>query len=319
MTLFAILLGMVSLGGIGYAFIAPLMTGEAKSESRLKSVAHGQTAAAIKQEKDAARRKQISTALNPTGNNDKAKETLETRIGQAGIIMSRSQYYLFCALAGLGTGFLVLISSGNLFMGLLAVLIGGAGMPHWYLALRRKKRLDKFSLDFPGAIDVIVRGIKAGLPLGDCIRIVGNEAPEPLAAEFRGMIEAQQMGMTIGEAVERLAQRVPTPEANFFAIVIMIQQKTGGNLSEALGNLSRVLRDRKKMKHKIKAMASEATASAGIIAALPFIVSILVYLTSPAYIMLLFTTSTGNVTLLVAGFWMACGVFVIRKMINFDF
>ena len=164
-----------------------------------------------------------------------------------------------------------------------------------------------------------MRGIKAGLPLGDCIRIVGNEAPEPLAAEFRGMIEAQQMGMTIGEAVERLAQRVPTPEANFFAIVIVIQQKTGGNLSEALGNLSRVLRDRKKMKHKIKAMASEATASAGIIAALPFIVSILVYLTSPAYIMLLFTTSTGNVTLLVAGFWMACGVFVIRKMINFDF
>ena len=319
MTLFAILLGMVSLGGIGYAFIAPLMTGEAKSESRLKSVAQGQTPAAIKQEKDAARRKQISTALNPAGNRGKAKETLEARIGQAGMTMSRSQYYLFCALAGLGTGFLVLIISGNVLMGLLAVLIGGAGVPHWYLAFRRKKRLSKFSLDFPAAIDVIVRGIKAGLPLGDCFRIVGSEAPEPLATEFRGMIEAQQMGMTIGEAVERLAQRVPTPEANFFAIVIMIQQKTGGNLSEALGNLSRVLRDRKKMKHKIKAMASEATASAAIIAALPFIVSILVYLTSPAYIMLLFTTSTGNVTLLASGFWMACGVFVIRKMINFDF
>lgn len=319
MTLFAILLGMVSLGGIGYAVIVPMMTGEAKSESRLKSVAQGQTPAAIKQEKDAARRKQISTALNPTSNRGKAKETLEARIGQAGMTMSRSQYYLFCALAGLGTGLLVLMISGNLLMGLLAVLIGGAGVPHWYLAFRRNKRLNKFSSDFPSAIDVIVRGIKAGLPLGDCIRIVGSEAPEPLAAEFRGMIEAQQMGMTVGEAVERLAQRVPTPEANFFAIVIMIQQKTGGNLSEALGNLSRVLRDRKKMKHKIKAMASEATASAAIIAALPFIVSILVYLTSPAYIMLLFTTSTGNVTLLASGFWMACGVFVIRKMINFDF
>lgn len=319
MTLFAILLGLVSLGGAGYALIVPLMSGEAKAESRLKSIADGQTPGAVKQEKDALRRKQITTALDPERSKRKSKETLEARIGQAGLAMTRSQYYLFCTIAGLVCGFLVLTMSASFIMGSLSALIGSAGVPHWYLAYKRKKRLSKFSGDFPGAIDVIVRGIKAGLPLGDCIRIVGNEAPEPLAGEFRGMIESQQMGMTVGEAVERLAQRVPTPEANFFAIVIMIQQKTGGNLSEALGNLSRVLRERKKMKHKIKAMASEATASASIIGALPFIVGVLVYLTSPAYIMLLFSTPTGNVTLLIAGFWMCCGIYVMRKMINFDF
>jgi tight adherence protein B len=323
MTFFVILFAIVSIGGVGYALIMPMMSGEAKVESRLKTIAEGktqaQTQATGKEEKDAVRRKQISAALDTTRNKKKDKQTLEARIGQAGIAMTRSQYFIFCGLAGLGTGFLVLTASGNPLMGLLGALIGSAGVPHWYLGFRKKKRLDKFSADFPGAIDVIVRGIKAGLPLGDCIKIVGSEAPEPLAAEFRGITESQQIGMTVGEAVERLAVRVPTPEANFFAIVIMIQQKTGGNLSEALGNLSRVLRDRKKMRHKIKAMASEATASAAIIAALPFIVSILVYLTSPDYIMLLFTTSTGNVTLLASGFWMACGIFVIRKMINFDF
>ena len=127
------------------------------------------------------------------------------------------------------------------------------------------------------------------------------------------------MGMTMSEAVERMAQRIPTSEANFFAIVITIQQKTGGNLSEALSNLSRVLRDRKKMRGKIKAMATEATASAAIIGSLPVIVSVLIYGTSPAYITLLWTTSPGKVVLLCAAFWMSCGIAVMRKMINFDF
>ncbi|MFZ9502270.1 MAG: type II secretion system F family protein, partial [Beijerinckiaceae bacterium] len=143
--------------------------------------------------------------------------------------------------------------------------------------------------------------------------------PEPLATEFRGLVESQQMGMTMSEAVERMAQRIPTPEANFFAIVITVQQKTGGNLSEALGNLSRVLRERKKMRGKIRAMATEATASAAIIGSLPFIVTILIYVTSPDYIKLMWTTPTGKVVLVAAGMWMSCGIAVMRKMINFDF
>ena len=319
MTFLAILLGLLSIGGVAFALLSPMMGDEGKVEARLKSISEKQTSGAAKQEKDAARRKQIASALDTGKGKRKSKQSLEARIGQAGLTMTRSQYFLFSAIAGLLAAVMTLIMSGSFFIGVMGGIIGCVGIPSWYLSFNRNKRLNKFSADFAGAIDVIVRGIKAGLPLGDCIRIVGSEAPEPLAGEFRGMVEVQQMGMTVTEAVERLAERIPTPEANFFAIVITIQQKTGGNLSEALGNLSRVLRDRKKMKQKIKAMSTEATASAGIIASLPFIVGTLVYITSPAYISLLWSTSTGNVVMLCAAFWMACGVFVMRKMINFDF
>ena len=134
-----------------------------------------------------------------------------------------------------------------------------------------------------------MRGIKAGLPLLDCLKMIANEAPEPVRGEFRAIVETQTVGLPLGDACAKLFERMPLPEANFFGIVISIQQKAGGNLSEALGNLSRVLRDRKKMKAKIKAMSMEAKASAMIIAALPITVMLLVYITSPTYIELLWT------------------------------
>jgi|LauGreDrversion4_2_1035121.scaffolds.fasta_scaffold130144_1 tight adherence protein B len=316
-----ILLGVASVGGIAYALVLPYFSGELKAESRQQAVvgkAAQEGRPASKKDRDAARRKQIESALDITSS-AKRKMSLATRIGQAGLNLSESQYFMFCAGCGLVIGLLTLFISASLFMGLLGALIGAVGVPTWMLAYLRKKRLEKFGADFAGAIDVIVRGIKAGLPVSECIKIVGNEAPEPLATEFRGLVESQQMGMTMSEAVERMAQRIPTPEANFFAIVITVQQKTGGNLSEALGNLSRVLRERKKMRGKIRAMATEATASAAIIGSLPFIVTILIYVTSPDYIKLMWTTPTGKVVLVAAGMWMSCGIAVMRKMINFDF
>ena len=183
----------------------------------------------------------------------------------------------------------------------------------------KKRRENKFLNGFPDAVDVIVRGVKAGLPLLDCIKMIALEAPEPLKSEFRAILETQAIGMPLGEACGKLYERTPLPEANFFGIVVAIQQKAGGNLSEALGNLSRVLRDRKKMKAKIQAMSQEAKASAGIIGALPIAVMTLVYLTSPQYISLLFTTSIGNMMLAASAVWMATGVMVMKKMINFDF
>ncbi len=149
--------------------------------------------------------------------------------------------------------------------------------------------------------------------------MIALEAPDPLKSEFRVILETQAIGMPLGEACGKLYERTPLPEANFFGIVVAIQQKAGGNLSEALGNLSRVLRDRKKMKAKIQAMSQEAKASAGIIGALPIAVMTLVYLTSPQYISLLFTTSIGNMMLAASAIWMAMGVMVMKKMINFDF
>ena len=185
-----------------------------------------------------------------------------------------------------------------------------------YLKKRREK---SFLKALPDAVDVIVRGIKAGLPLFESIKVVAADAPEPLRGEFLAIIETQAIGMPLGEACARLYDRMPVPEANFFGIVIAIQQKSGGNLSEALGNLSKVLRDRKKMAEKIQAMSMEAKASAGIIGSLPPIVMLLVYLSTPHYISLLWTHPTGQLMLVGCAIWMTIGILVMKKMINFDF
>ncbi len=166
---------------------------------------------------------------------------------------------------------------------------------------------------------MIVRGVKAGLPVGDCIRIVAAETQEPVKSEFRAIAESTAMGIPLGDAASKLFERIPVPEANFFGIVVAIQQKAGGSLSEALGNLSRVLRDRRKMKAKIKAMSMEAKASAAIIGSLPIAVMFLVYLTSPNYIELLWTHPMGHMMLVASATWMTIGILVMRKMINFDF
>jgi len=179
--------------------------------------------------------------------------------------------------------------------------------------------LRRFLHIFPDAIDVIVRGVKAGLPLGDCLKIIAEESQEPVKSEFASIVDTQAIGLPLGEACIKLHESIPLPEANFFGIVVSIQQKSGGNLSEALGNLSRVLRDRKRMQEKIKAMSMEAKASAAIIGALPPAVMGLVYLTSPAYIELLWTHPVGRMMLMGCALWMLMGVLVMKKMINFDF
>jgi Flp pilus assembly protein TadB len=195
----------------------------------------------------------------------------------------------------------------------------GFGLPRWLLGFLKKRREKRFLKALPDAVDVIVRGIKAGLPLFESIKVVAAEAPEPLRGEFLAIIETQAIGMPLGDACARLFERMPVPEANFFGIVISIQQKSGGNLSEALGNLSKVLRDRKKMSEKIQAMSMEAKASAGIIGSLPPIVMLLVYLTTPDYISLLWTHPTGQLMLVGCVIWMSIGIFVMKRMINFDF
>ena len=196
---------------------------------------------------------------------------------------------------------------------------GAFGLPRWLLSYLKKRRETKFLDAFPDAVDVIVRGIKAGLPLLDSIKVITTDSPEPVRSEFRAIVETQAIGMPLGEACAKLYDSMPLPEANFFGIVISIQQRAGGNLSEALGNLSKVLRDRKKMKAKIQAMSMEAKASAGIIGALPIAVMMLVYITSPQYISLLWTEPLGRLMLAASALWMFMGTMVMKKMINFDF
>ncbi|MGO4386999.1 type II secretion system F family protein [Microvirga sp. 2YAF29] len=249
-----------------------------------------------------------------------SKLTLNARIRQAGLSWSPKTYYIICIAVGILTfGISFTVFGLGLFTSVGFGISGGMLIPNFYVNGKRANRFKRFSNEFPNAVDVIVRGVKAGLPLVDCLRIISLEAQEPVKAEFRLLLEDQTLGVPMDQAVQKLPERIPLPEASFFAIVIAMQTKTGGSLAEALSNLSKVLRERKKMKAKIKAVSSEAKASAGIIGSLPIIVATLIYFTSPDYISLLFSTSTGHMTLAASGLWMGIGVLVMRKMINFDF
>jgi len=246
------------------------------------------------------------------------KPSLSVRLRQAELGWSKRTYYLVCAVVGLAAMLLIGATGFGAIPAVGFGLSSGLLLPHLYVSFRRNRRFKRFAKEFPNAVDVIVRGIKAGLPLVDCLKIIATDAQEPVKGEFRTLVQDQTLGLPLADAVQRLPKRMPLPEARFFAIVIAIQSQTGGSLSEALGNLSKVLRERKKMQAKIKAMSAEAKSSAGIIGALPLIVCSLVYLTSPSYMGLLFVTFTGNVVLVASALWMLIGVLVMRKMINFE-
>jgi tight adherence protein B len=319
-TLIVAALVMFAVGGLFYVFVYPYLSGDIKAEKRQAALQSASPRRVMDRSSDPTqRRKQITESLKELESKGKSKKlTLDARIAQAGKSWSRNQFYIGSAIAGLLLGGIFYVITDDLFLGLGMTLAGSVGLPRWVLSFLRKRRLKKFLNAFPDAVDVIVRGVKAGLPLGDCLRVIAHEAAEPVRTEFRLAIEAAAIGLSLGESVDRIPERVPVPEASFFAIVINIQQKAGGNLAEALTNLSRVLRDRKKLKGKVQAVSSEAKASAAIIGSLPFIVGILVWLISPRYIELLWLTSGGRVVIGVCLTWMLIGCLVMRKMINFE-
>jgi tight adherence protein B len=312
----------LAIGGVGWVFIYPLLSGERRIERRRESVARAAPARTVRTAGTGkSRRDQVEETLKEMDRRHKANKRppLAVRLSQAGLSWSKRRFFLTSALLGLTAFFGFLATGLGLAPALGVGFSAGFGLPFWILSFLKKRREGKFLAAFPDAVDVIVRGIKSGLPLMDCLNVIVSDTQEPVKSEFRAIVESQAVGMPLGDACLKLYERMPLAEANFFGIVIYIQQKSGGNLSEALGNLSRVLRDRKKMKAKIQAMSMEAKASGGIIAALPFIVMLLVYLSSPAYISLLWTTNIGNLMLAGSAIWMSMGVFVMRKMINFDF
>lgn len=309
-------------GGVAYVFLYPVLSGERRAEKRQAALvgAGAKRTDRVAAVSTANRRDQIAQSLKEieARQTARAKLTLEQRLARAGLDMSRSRFYIFSAVFGVSLAFALLVATGSPVIGALAGFAAGLGVPRWVLSRMATKRIDRFVQELPTAIDIIVRGIRSGLPLGDCMREIAFTAREPLRGEFRQVMEAQTMGVPLSEAIQKVAERVPVAEANFFAIVIAIQSKAGGNLSEALGNLSRVLRERKKMKGKVQAMSMEAKASAAIIASLPFVVALLTYITSPDYVSLLWTTLLGKIVLGVCAFWMTCGVLIMRKMINFE-
>jgi tight adherence protein B len=315
------LLASVAIGGLAYVFLYPILSGERKAAQRLQNVASTEPTSRAARGPQKSRRDAVESTLRDFEERQKKSKTvpLSVRIQRAGLSWSKRQFALISAIIGLGMFAIGFLSGTGLLAAAGLGFAGAFGIPRWLLSFLKKRREGKFLEALPDAVDIIVRGVKAGLPLIDCIKMITLEAPEPLKTEFRLIMETQAIGIPLGEACSKLHERTPVPEANFFGIVVAIQQKAGGNLSEALGNLSKVLRDRKKMRAKIQAMSQEAKASAAIIGALPIIVMVLVYLTSPKYITLLFTDPTGNVMLAGSAVWMTMGVLVMKKMINFDF
>jgi len=317
-------LAAAAVGGIAWVFLYPLLSGERHAEKRMQNFAkpdRSPSKIGSRATPKLRRDNQIEDTLKQLEVRRKKQKSppLEVRIEQAGFTWSKQHFIIGSGILG-AVAFVGMLAADGGFPAAAGVAFGASlGLPRWVLSFMRNRRHTAFLENFPDAVDIIVRGVKAGLPLLDSMRVIVADAPEPIKSEFRAIIETQTVGIPLGEACGRLYERIPLAEANFFGIVVSIQQKAGGNLSEALGNLSRVLRDRKKMKGKIKAMSMEAKASAGIIGCLPILVMLAVYLTSPNYIELLWITPMGRMMLVGSAVWMSLGILVMRKMINFDF
>ncbi|MFO1173496.1 MAG: type II secretion system F family protein [Hyphomicrobiaceae bacterium] len=322
-----LVMGLVALavGMFAYVVIFPFLTGEHKADKRRETVAAGKAGRArgfSTNDELQNRRKQVQENLKELEKKQKAKNkvTLRTRLLRAGLDISNRQFMIASAISG-AVAFVACMVGGVPNIGVAAVIgfVFAFGVPRWFVSFLGKRRQAKFLNEFANAIDVIVRGVKTGLPLNECLDIIARESPEPLRAEFAELVEQQRIGVPLMDCFERMMDRMPVPEVSFFSIVISIQQSAGGNLSEALANLSGVLRSRKMLAAKVKALSSEAKASAAILGALPFVVMSMVYITSPDYISLLWTRPQGQIMLAVAGFWMSCGLFVMRQMINFKY
>jgi tight adherence protein B len=314
-------LATTAVGGLAWVFLYPLLSGEKKAEHRRASVAKAEPAARQVDKNQRSRREQVEGSLKDleARRQKEKKVPLSSRLTQAGLIWSPQKFMIISGVLAVASFAMTMLFGGGLIAAAGLGFAAGFGLPRWGLSFLKTRREKAFLKALPDAVDVIVRGIKAGLPLFDSIKVVAADAPEPLKGEFMAIIETQAIGMPLGDACARLFERMPVPEANFFGIVIAIQQKSGGNLSEALGNLSKVLRDRKKMAEKIQAMSMEAKASAAIIGSLPPIVMLLVYLSTPNYISVLWTHPTGQLMLVGCVIWMSMGILVMKRMINFDF
>jgi len=321
-----LLLAALSIGAVVFLLVNPYFSGERRTDKRIQGVTESRTTRiAVKAQADAAqsRRRQVADTLKELEDRQKAREkiTMRLRLQRAGLDISPRSFWVASLACGLIVAASIWASAPNLpvIVPLLGLFVGALGLPRWILARLTKRRQFKFTDEFANAIDVIVRGVKSGLPLPECLGIIARESPQPVSGEFTELVEQQRVGVPLSEAFERMMLRMPMPEVRFFAIVIAIQQQAGGNLSEALGNLSGVLRDRKRLQAKVRALSAEAKASAAVLGALPFVVMILVYITTPAYISLLWTTNFGQFLLACGGCWMTVGVLVMKKMINFKY
>jgi tight adherence protein B len=309
---------VVALGGGAVMVFAG--GADERSQKRISALAKP-SALAARNDPAALRKRNMQVALKEFEKKQAEKKstiTTRRRLDQAGLFKTTPRtFWIMAGALGVVVALLCLMQQQPIWVAAGSGFSTAIGLPRWVLTFLKARREKKFTADFANAIDVIVRSVKSGLPTSDALRIVAQEFRDPVAGEFKSLTEGMKVGLTLEQALKRMYDSMPTSEVGFFSIVMTIQQKTGGNLSEALGNLAAVLRDRKRLQGKIKAMSSEAKASAMIIGSLPPVVGGIVYLTTPAYIALLFTEPMGRVMLAGCAIWMGLGIMVMRQMINF--
>jgi tight adherence protein B len=326
-----IIIGLIAVVAFGIvAAVGHALTGGDPAKERAVKRAQAMTGAAQRDARRGARaqsanspearRKQIIKSLQDQERQQKkVRLTLVNKLYQAGLSITVPQFWIASGVFGLVVAVAAFVGHVNPFIGVALGASCAFGVPQWVLGFLAKRRTNKFTLIFSDAMDIIVRGIKSGLPVHDCLKIIGRETSEPLAGEFRRLVENIGMGVSLDQALEKVYERMPTSEVRFFSIVMNIQQKTGGNLAEALNNLSTVLRSRKLMREKVKALSAEATSSAMIIGCLPPGVVVMIMIMQPTYMTVMFTDHRGWLLLGASAIWMSIGVFVMARMINFKF
>lgn len=247
------------------------------------------------------------------------QEKLKQRLERTGRTIPLGRYFMLSLLSGAaGAGALAATTKFPPLILLLAGVVCGVGLPHLVIGSMGGRRIARFTALFPDAIDLIVRGLKSGLPPSESFRAVGQEMPDPVGSEFKRIADGMRVGQTPDQALWEAAQRLDTPEFKFFVISLSIQRETGGNLIETLNNLSEVLRKRKQLKLKVKALSGEARASAVIIGSLPFAMYGIIRVMAPTYTAALLADSRGITMTVVGLVMMGLGWLVMAKMINFE-
>jgi tight adherence protein B len=317
----------VAVGGIVLAVFLPLLS-SGRAEARVKTLVDGRRSGqnqtgsgGLFDGPKEGRRKQVQESLRLAEAREKQRKkriTLRMLIAQAGLDMSVWTFLLMSAALGATLAAATFLAGLPAYVHALSGFVGFLGLPRWFLGYIRKRRMEKFLSELPDALDIMVRGIKSGLPLSDALRVIAAESAPPIGPEFWEVVEGQRVGITIEQGLERMYERIPLQEVNFLSIVLSIQSKTGGNLTEALSNLSKVLRDRRKMKSKIRSVSQEAKSSAAIIGSLPFLLVGGLSFLNPDYLTPLWNTSLGNMLLVFSAVWMLTGILVMRNMINFE-
>ena len=310
------LMTLMVLGYVAFAGKSPAKEGQ----RRLQSVRYRHSENALDRvesqlKKAIAARKPKFHKVAGTGSR---REALAVRLQRTGKGWTVSQYIYASLGLALTVTAIIYLRSGAALLSLGIGVLAGAGIPHFVVNHSMNRRLAKFNAKFPDGIELLVRGLRSGLPVAETLSVVAQEIPGPVGDEFRAAVERMRIGRSMEESLQVTADKLGTPEFQFFVITLAIQRETGGNLAETLSNLADVLRKRAQMKLKIRAMSSESKASAYIVGSLPFIVFTLVYLMNPDYMGKFFTDQR----LIVAGLggliWMSNGGFIMAKMVNFE-